>query len=350
MFRTDAKYLIAYLAPLAAFIGIYLGGIWSFGAVYIAFVLIPILEFFIAGTTKNLSLELEDVKAKSLFFDVLLYLNFPILFSLIIYYLFRLEAGGLKVYELIGMTLNVGLMVGMLGINLAHELGHRDTWYEQAMSKALLMSALYMHFFIEHNKGHHKKVATEEDPASSRLGESIYSFWLRSILGSYWSAWELEHRRLAKKGRSVWTLSNEMLQFQIIQLAYLLGLALVFGWDKLPYLLGIAVVGILLLESINYIEHYGLRRKLLDNGRYETVKPHHSWNSNQEFGRIFLYELTRHSDHHFKANRKYQILRHFDESPQLAYGYPSSVLIALIPPLWFKVMDKQLVSYSFNVT
>ena len=130
-----------------------------------------------------------------------------------------------------------------------------------------------------------------------------------------------------------------MIWFQLIQVAYLVGIGLYFGWSVVPFAIAIAIIGFLLLESVNYIEHYGLRRKKMASGRYETVKPHHSWNSNHEMGRIFLYELTRHSDHHFKATRKYQVLRHFDESPQLPWGYPASVLMAMVPPLWFRVMN-----------
>lgn len=346
MFKQDAKYLIAYLAPLAAFGGIYYGGIWSLGAMYVGFVLIPILEFFTSGTKENFSPTVEASKKEDRFFDVLLYLNLPILYALIVAYLLRIDAGGLTTFELVGMTLSVGLVVGTVGINVAHELGHRSTWYEQFMSKSLLLAALYMHFFIEHNRGHHKNVATIHDPASSRQGEAIYLFWIRSVFGSYWHAWQLEYRRLSKMGRSALSWSNEMLRFQLTQLGYLLLMGLIFGWDKIPFLLAIAVTGFLLLESVNYIEHYGLRRKQLENGRYETVKPQHSWNSNKEFGRIFLYELTRHSDHHYKASRKYQVLRHFDESPQLPYGYPTSMLIALIPPLWFRLMDKELQAFQ----
>jgi len=133
-----------------------------------------------------------------------------------------------------------------------------------------------------------------------------------------------------------------MIQFQLAQVGYLLVVGLLFGWKMLPFAVAIAVFGFLMLECVNYIEHYGLRRKLLPNGRYEKVSPRHSWNSDHELGRIVLYELTRHSDHHFKATRKYQILRHIDESPQLPLGYPTSILMALVPPLWFRVMNRRV--------
>lgn len=338
----DAKYLLAYIAPLAAYLGIYFGGIWSLGSIYVGFVLIPLLELFLPGTPQNLSGEEEHRQASRRFFDYLLYLNIPILWGLIGYYFFSLEQRDLSTGEMIGMTLNVGLIVGTIGINVAHELGHRRKPIEQWMAQSLLLSALYMHFFIEHNRGHHKNVGTDLDPASARAGEGIYSFWLRSIGGSYRNAWRLEQERMRRLGHPVGSWHNQMLRFQITQVIYLASVVFLFGWWMLPFALAIAVVGFLLLESVNYIEHYGLRRKLLPNGRYENVQPWHSWNSDHELGRIFLYELTRHSDHHYKADRKYQTLRHFDDSPQLPTGYPGAILTALIPPLWFRLMERHL--------
>ncbi len=341
----DLKYLFAYIAPLAAFLGIYYGGFWSFGAFYVAFVLVPILELILPYSNSNFSKEQEDKKSISILFDVLLYLNIPILFALILYYFSTLQAGGLTTFETVGMTLNIGVLIGSIGINVAHELGHRTTKHEQLMSKILLMSALYMHFFIEHNRGHHKNVATDEDPASSRLGENIYAFWIRSVTYSYLSAWKLEAQRLRSTGKQVFSIDNEMIWFQIV---YVLSIGAVFGWEMIPFVLAIAIAGIILLETVNYIEHYGLRRKKLASGRYENIQPFHSWNSNHELGRIFLYELTRHSDHHFKATRKYQILRHFDESPQLPLGYPASMILALLPPLWFRYMNSKVEKFQIR--
>lgn len=352
----DSKYLIAYVAPLAGFLGIYVGGVWSFGSIYIAFVLIPILEQFLPKSNQNLSPEVEDQKAVSRFFDVLLYLNIPILYGLMIYFFITLKEGNLAMYEIIGMICNVGLIIGTCGINVGHELGHRSNKWEQTLGKILLLPALYMHFFIEHNRGHHKNVATPLDPASARLGESVYAFWIRSVTGSYVHAWQLEAERLNKSGKPVLSWSNEMLRFQVFQVLYLVTVGLIFGWWMIGYAIAIAVFGFLMLECVNYIEHYGLRRDLLlQNGRYENVSPRHSWNSDHELGRIFLYELTRHSDHHYKATRKYQVLRHFEESPQLPLGYPASIIISLVPPVWFGLMNKELQkiqksSHSLNIS
>lgn len=338
----DARYILAYIAPLAAGLGVYFGGIWSLGSVYVAFFCIPLLEIFLPGTDRNLSPEQESNKAKSRFFDWLLYLNVPILYGLLGYYLREVSFQAHTWPERLALTLNLGVMVGTIGINVAHELGHRATAYEQRLSQVLLLSGLYMHFFIEHNRGHHKHVATDLDPASARKGEWIYTFWVRSVTGSYRHAWQLENKRLQKLGLPALHWKNQMLVFQGIQLAYLGGIYALFGPWGLLHAIGAAVVGFLLLESVNYIEHYGLRRQLQSNGQYEKVGPQHSWNSDHELGRIFLYELTRHSDHHYKASRKYQILRHWEESPQLPQGYPASILMALAPPLWFWRMDKKV--------
>jgi alkane 1-monooxygenase len=289
--------------------------------------------------------EAQEAMAKTnRLYDWFLYSLVPLQYVLLLLFLFRLQDAGLTSTELVGLTLSYGMACGILGINAAHELGHRTTKKEQNMSKILLLSTLYMHFFIEHNRGHHKKVATSEDPASSRFGESIYAFYLRSISDSWLSAWHIEGAKLHKLGKRFWSWDNEMLRFQVWQLALLIAIVLVFGWMAVALFIGGAMVGILLLESVNYIEHYGLRRQKTDKG-YERTLPIHSWNSNHPIGRLVLLELSRHSDHHFLASRKYQVLRHFDESPQMPTGYPGMILIALVPPIWFRLMHRAIHRY-----
>lgn len=343
----DLKYFIAYIAPLSALAGVYFGGFWSPAAFYVAFICIPLIELLLpnAGSTENPYTEVENTREKQLFFDLLLYLNVPLLYSIIFLFLQRITATEVSTAEIIGMTLSVGITCGAIGINVAHELGHRETKFEQFLAKMLLLTSQYMHFFIEHNRGHHKNVSTDEDPASSRFGESVYAFFYRSVTQSYLSAWHLENDRLNRENKPAFSLANEMIWYQLIQFSFLATIFLVFGSRALLAMIAASIIGFLLLELVNYIEHYGLRRRKLENGRYEKVLPMHSWNSNHELGRIFLYELTRHSDHHYKATRKYQILRHFDESPQLPYGYPGSMLLALLPPLWFSVMNKEVVAW-----
>ncbi|MDX1940800.1 MAG: fatty acid desaturase, partial [Saprospiraceae bacterium] len=184
----DLKYLIAYIAPLAGYLGVYYGGMGSFGSIYVGFVIIPILEQFLPKSDKNIPQDQEAKRSLARFFDMLLYLNIPILYGLIAFFFYRLSQGGLSTFEIIGMICNVGLVVGTSGINVGHELGHRSNKIEQTLGKILLLPALYMHFFIEHNRGHHKNVGTPLDPASARLGENVYAFWLRSVTGSYLNA------------------------------------------------------------------------------------------------------------------------------------------------------------------
>lgn len=210
-------------------------------------------------------------------------------------------------YLLIGKISAFGMACGILGINAAHELGHRSTTSEQTMSKMLLLTTLYMHFFIEHNRGHHKNVSTDADPASSRYGETIYAFYFRSVWDSWVSAWHLEAQRLAKKGLFFWSVHNQMLRFQVIQLLLIAGIGIGFGVLTLLCFLAAATIGFLLLETVNYIEHYGLRRKKKGN-IYERVLPIHSWNSNHPIGRLALLELSRHSDHHYMATKFFATL------------------------------------------
>jgi alkane 1-monooxygenase len=262
------------------------------------------------------------------------------------YFLNRVDDGSLALWEKLGMVFAFGISCGVLGINLAHELGHRNTWYEQFLSKMLLTTSLYLHFFIEHNRGHHKNVSTDEDPASSRYGEDIYSFFIRSVRDSWLSAWHIEGERLKKANQPFWSIHNEMLLYQIIQISLLAAIAVIWSWKVMVLFIGAATVGFLLLETVNYIEHYGLRRKKIDGAYYEKVLPIHSWNSNHPIGRIMLFELTRHSDHHYLPSRKYQLLRHFDHSPQMPTGYPGMMVLALFPPIWFAVMHKQIEKYK----
>ncbi|MCL4120145.1 UNVERIFIED_CONTAM: hypothetical protein GTU68_053299 [Idotea baltica] len=274
-------------------------------------------------------------------FDWLLQVNIFMFFAILISFTYTLYTQPLTTYEIIGLVLSVGTIMGT-SINVAHELGHRQTKFEQFLCKLMLMPNLYMHFFIEHNRGHHKNVATDEDPASSRKGEILYTFWFRSVIGGYLSAWNLETERLRNEGKAFFSVHNEMIWYHIIQVAYVITLLVLTSWWVTALTLWVGVMGVLLLETINYVEHYGLRRKKKESGRYERVKPHHSWNSNHEVGRIMLYELTRHSDHHFLASKKYQVLDHHAKAPHLPFGYPGSILMSTIPPLWFYVMHKEL--------
>jgi alkane 1-monooxygenase len=236
-------------------------------------------------------------------------------------------------------------MVSGIAINTAHELGHKRASLERWLSRVALASSGYGHFFIEHNRGHHVRVATPEDPASSRLGESFWAFLPRTVAGSLRSSWELERERLSRTGHRAWTWRNEILGAWAMTVVLFGALAAVFGPVVLPYLLVQAIVGFSLLEVVNYLEHYGLLRQKRDDGRYERCAPRHSWNSNNVATNVLLYHLQRHSDHHANPTRRYQSLRHFDEAPQLPTGYAGMIVLAYIPPLWRRVMDPRLLAH-----
>ncbi|HEX2898492.1 MAG TPA: alkane 1-monooxygenase [Bacteroidia bacterium] len=336
------KYTFVWTGVAAGLLSILGQGLWSYALPVYAFGLIPLVELFLKADPSNLSqTELEMVK-EDRWYDVLLYLIVPVQVGMIVLMCWKLSQPGLAPFEIVGKVWATGIGCGVLGINVAHELGHRNTWHEQLMSKILLMTSLYMHFFIEHNRGHHKHVSTPEDPASARRGEWLYTFWFRSVWGSYWSAWEIENKRMRKQGKPILLLSNEMVAYHLIQAAVVGLIAFIFGWQVMLYFLAAAVSGFLLLETVNYIEHYGLQRKKLANGSYETVMPEHSWNSDHVLGRLMLFELSRHSDHHYRSGRKFQALRHMAGSPQMPTGYPGMLVLAVIPPLWFWVMHRQI--------
>lgn len=338
----DLKYLAAFSIPIVAFIGLFFKGNFVFLTPLYGFVIIPILELIFPVDTKNISIEDRDNKLKQKVFDWLLYLNLPVVYGLVFFGIYEVSTSTIETYELIGMIISIGIVLGVNGINVAHELGHRQTTNERFIGKALLLPSQYMHFYIEHNFGHHLHAATTEDPATARYNQSVYSFWFTSIFRQYLKAWRIQNKLLQNNNQGFFSVKNDMFWFTVFQIGYLVAVYFLFGNSGFLFAFFSAIVGILLLESVNYIEHYGLLRLKTKSGRYERVKEMHSWNSNHVIGRIVLYELTRHSDHHFKSSKKYQVLDCHNESPQMPFGYPTSVVLAMVPPLWFAIMNKRV--------
>ncbi|HQV41246.1 MAG TPA: alkane 1-monooxygenase [Moraxellaceae bacterium] len=246
--------------------------------------------------------------------------------------------------DYIGLTLSVGAING-IAINTGHELSHKHGRADRIMSMLALAPTAYTHFAVEHPFGHHKRVATPEDPASSRMGESFWKFLPRTVIGGFKSSVKIEKERLARKGKSFWSIENELLQGWAISGAVLGAAAVVGGRRSIPFLVGQAAYGASMLEVINYVEHYGLMRQKDANGRYERTQPEHSWNSNQVVTNLVLYQLQRHSDHHANPTRSFQALRHFEDAPQLPGGYASMLLPAYIPSWWYKIMDERVIRH-----
>jgi alkane 1-monooxygenase len=242
------------------------------------------------------------------------------------------------------LVLTVGAING-IGIGTAHELGHKKETLDRWLSKIALAPSAYGHFFVEHNRGHHKRVATPEDPASARMGESFWAFLPRSVWGSLQSAWTLEQERLNKQGMNVLHPQNHNLQAWGLTLVLFGVLVVWLGWMALPFLVVQAVYAASMLEVVNYVEHYGLLRQKDMAGRYVRCEPEHSWNSNHLVGNLLLYQLQRHSDHHAHPSRRYQALRHFANAPQLPAGYATMISVAYCPPLWFALMDHRVMTH-----
>ncbi|HPF98115.1 MAG TPA: alkane 1-monooxygenase [Mangrovimonas sp.] len=338
----DFKYLAAFSIPVTALISIYYQGIWSFFTPVFAFILLPLLELVLPVDNQNLSQDQVDSKLKNGLFDWLLYLNLPLVYGILVFALITISQQALQTFEFIGIVLSTGIVLGVNGINVGHELGHRQQSPERYLGKLLLLPSMYMHFYIEHNFGHHLHAATKEDPATARYNQTLYSFWVTSVARQYVGAWKIQLNLLKMKKHRFFSLYNDLFWYVLLQLAFLILVYGFFGSQGLLFSVLCAIVGFLLLETVNYIEHYGLLRSKTTSGRYERVKEIHSWNSNHVIGRIVLYELTRHSDHHFKSSKKYQILDCHEDSPQMPFGYPTSMVLSLLPPLWFRIMNKRI--------
>lgn len=298
---------------------------------------------------RNLSEAESELRKNDRIYDYMLYLTVPMQWGFVVWFWFAISQPELSWVTVAGRITAMGLMCGTFGINVAHELGHRATKYEQWMSKTLLLTSMYMHFFIEHNRGHHRNVATPDDPATARKNEWLHPFLVRSTVYSYLSAWKIELASLKRKQINPLSLQNEMLRFLIIQVGLLIGIALLFSPATMMQFALAAGIGIFLLETVNYVEHYGLVRNEISPGKYERTMPHHSWNSDHVLGRLMLFELSRHSDHHFIASKKYQILDHYDDTPQMPTGYPGMIVLACFPPLWFWVMNPRVEQWRQQV-
>lgn len=324
----------------------YFEGIHTLGSLIYLLTVLPVFEILVGQWKKNHDKsDLEGIQ-NDWWYDLILYMTVPLQFLFLYLFLVHLTTKNLSPIEYLGIISAMGILAGTTAINVAHELGHRKSKFKRMLSKSLLLTTCYMHFYIEHNRGHHKRVATEEDPASAHVNENLYFFIGRSFIFSLISAWNLEKVRLQKLGKSVFHYENEMLQFTLIQAALLTAIFWQFGSVGLIGMLISSAIGISLLETVNYIQHYGLRREKDETGSYEAVSTHHSWNCGYPIGQILLFELGRHSDHHFIASKKYQTLTFRNESPQMPTGYTGMIVLALLPPLWFKIMNPLVKKYT----
>jgi alkane 1-monooxygenase len=336
------KYFVILIFPFAAVISFVFSGFLTILPAILFFGVVPLAELFLQPDHQNNARRTTDK-----FYDWYLYALVPIQLVILTAFLFSVSAPQITTFDLIGRTISMGLMCGLLGITLGHELGHRINRFEQFLGEIALLTSLENHFLPYHNLGHHRNAATPKDPATARRNETVYTFWFRSQTGSYVQAWQFEIAKQIKNNCYRFSLRNRMISYTIAQIALLSGIYLFFGLQAALAFTSAAIIGKLLLETVNYIEHYGLLRKIAD-GKTERVKPEHSWNSDHVLGRAILLELSRHSDHHFRASKHYQSLDSLSTSPQMPTGYPGMMLFSLVPPLWFRFMNNKLDELNEN--
>ena len=341
---------LSVLYPLQPFLGIWIyveTGVeaWLLLPLAMSYIMAPLLDV-VLGEDENNPPEVAVLQLDAdRYYRWLTYLVVPIHFASLIGVAWFAGTQPLSTWAFIALAAIAGIASG-LGINTGHELGHKKSKFERTLAKIVLAVPVYGHFWIEHNRGHHRDVATVEDPASARMGESIYRFAWREIPGAFKRAWVIESDRLERRGVSVWDTNNQILQSMALSAILQFGLVIAIGWQMIPFLLIHNVFAWWQLTSANYVEHYGLLRDKDANGRYRRCEPHHSWNSNHVFSNLVLFHLERHSDHHSHPLRRYQSLRHFDDLPTLPNGYFGSYLLAYVPWLWYRVMDKRLLKLA----
>lgn len=355
--KSKLGYLLSFTLPLWLIAGYLLGGCWNFITLFNVFILMPLLDYWVGTDPVNLTKDEATRRSDEFFYRFITYIWAYLQFILIIWGSYIVVYGEINLwFEWLGFLISMALVTGGIGITVAHELGHKKSKLERFYSKMLLMTVSYMHFYIEHNKGHHVFVATPEDPATARKNESFYSFWVKSVFMGYLHAWKLENDRLKRKSLQPLSIHNQMIWFTILPILFCALLTVIFSfnisgmaWQVPIFFFGQSFFAFTLLELVNYVEHYGICRNEVSPGTYERVMPVHSWNTDYIISNFFLFQLQRHSDHHYNAIKRYQILNSYKESPQLPAGYPTMIILALMPPLWFRVMNPRLISHTPSV-
>jgi alkane 1-monooxygenase len=304
-------------------------------ALYI-FVMDPILDL-IVGTTSLRESQKETPPSK--LYDISIWLWAPAQMLYILWALWTIRIGNLNGFELFGLTASVGVVTGGFGINIAHELIHRKNAWERGLGVALLNMVTYGHFRLEHVYGHHKRVATPVDPASAHYGENLYSFWFRCLKGSFLSALDIERTQLKNKKIPFFSLKNRMLQYSAVELSLYVVSYAIAGWLGVFFFGLQSFLAVLLLETINYIEHYGLQRREIAPGKYEPFAHKHAWDQPFTKTNWLLINLGYHALHHKSPNIKYEDLHLCEESPKQPWSYSTLILMSLVPPLWFKKVN-----------
>lgn len=326
---------------MSALVGYAIGGWGTYLTVILAYVVVPVADQLIGAKVQPIERRLEVP-----IFRYVLWLSIPVQLALVAFGVYAIAFTGPSLIEAIGLTISIGICSGAVGLTCAHELIHRRNRFERGLGLILLGLATNMPFRVEHVHGHHRNVGTPEDPATARLGESVFGFFLRSFAGQHVHALKIEADRLERRGWARFGLHNRIVVYGVIEIAIVVGLWAALGWPAAAFFLGQSLVACFLLEAVNYVEHYGLRRAELGDGRYEPVGPQHSWNANHRVTNWYLFNLGRHSHHHTREALRYEQLGDDPANPQLPAGYGTSILLTMMPPIWHRIMAPRVARAS----
>ena len=341
--RYPFAYLVSPFLAAIAVIGFHLGGVGHFALPIFAFLLFPPVDIWRGLSrwpSEGAAKRITPAQARG--YDAALALAALSSLGLFGWALWAAGSHELSWWQFAGLTLSVGLNTGMTGVVVAHELLHRKGRLARRAAFFLMSLVGYAHYCIEHLGGHHILAGTPEDPVTARRGQSIYGFVVQSVSGGFVAAWRLERERLERKGQPAWSLSNRILLWDGFTLLFAAAVGLLLGPQALLFLILHGAIAVFMLATGDYVEHYGLERERLPDGRYERISAAHSWNSSHLLTNVGLFNAGRHADHHLVPARPYHELRHHEAAPQLPFGYAAMILISLVPPLWFRVMDREI--------
>ena len=335
------KYFSAYIIPILGLLTFNSTGFIAYFAIIFLYIIIPILEYVFPPNKINLESIEKDLAHEDIFYDLVLYISVPLHLFVIYQFFQAVSQDSVSNPDLIAYIFTMGTILGVNGINIGHELGHKTKdKFKTFLAHIMLLTSIQNHFIPYHNSGHHRDVGTPNDLSSAREGDIFYLFALKSQIGGYFKTWKLEFERLDSTGKNIFL--NPMIIYTLLPIILFISIYNFYGFEVTIFYFLSAVYGISVLEAQNYFSHYGLRRKLLENGRYERVKPFHSWNSDHLIGRVLLFELTRHSDHHHSGNKPYQVLDSKENSPTLPFGYPMMLILSYLPFIFIPLMRKHL--------
>ncbi len=334
-------YMLGFLMPVLVVISTLHGGAWLLLPAGTLLVLVPLLDHAVGPNLHVRSAYEIAAFERNPTFRLVTWLWVPLKLLFLTWAIAWAGAAPRSPLELVGIAISVGATTGVIGATFAHELMHRRRWFERAMAEFLLVAIAAPHHAIDHILGHHRHLATLLDTGTARYGESFPAFLVRSSVRAISGAARLEAERLRRRGHASWGPSNRMLRYAVEEVVLYAAAWVTAGAVGTLVLLGQALVANVLQKAMSYVEHYGLERHETAQGTYERVTARHAWESRHRVTNWILLNRPRTADHHVTPTKRYQTLDPLHDSPKLPAGYGTMCLLALLPPVWFAVMNRR---------